>query len=868
MTADELFSQTQRMLRDQQPDYSGYRQEMAPLRATMSPLDQARTAPMIRLADALQDYADKRAGGADIAALLRGVCRTSGRSLQIRSALWAAIERGVSDPGLMLLSPDSDDTVIVDATTWRPGWLAGAERIDALERRMSDELSPGDGVLFAMTGASSYLSDAQKEAVHAFLFAAPGSTTIVTMPTGSGKSLCAQLPAWSDSRGGTIRGGTTLVIVPTVALAIDQQQRTLTYFRRAPGEEFRPQCWIGGMPKERRAIIRRGLAQGTLPILFLSPEALIGSELHDIALEAARVGTLRRLIIDEAHLVETWGAGFRTDFQFLSTYRRQLLDASGGVLRTLLLTATLTGRAEHLLEGLFAERGRLSTVHAGRLRPEIGYWMHLSRSWGERRCRVLEAIRHLPRPLILYATAPEHAEQWLQNLWRAGYLRAKSFTGNTTSAEREARIKEWGEGRIDIMCATSAFGLGIDKRDVRAVIHACVPENVDRFYQEVGRGGRDGCSAISLLCAEPGDFGAADGMVSSARITGEKALPRWLGMLGSGRMVEGRGDTLLLDLDASPDRRDIRRSSKNRDWNEHTLLLAQRARLLVIEAARADVDAQPETSPGDLPPLWMRVRLRDPDRASDQPYVLAAFEAARSGELDELFSALGDMRDLLNDAAGDRPQRCLALALARSYPDTALACGGCPACRAQGEPSYVQPLRLSAELYHGPAQSSLLSGDLAALIAPGRALTLQYDPPLTPTYLIRALVTLLDLGVQQFVLPEGLQREDWAALARHAAQQARTPHRLVAAAEVLAQRSQALFAIPTAAIYPQDQTAADQLHLALRVALAADIARINIAPRLLYLPSECGRLIARVEGLVQDLSALERIGDSNNLDLF
>lgn len=868
MTIDELFSLTQKMLCDNQRDYNNYRQEIMRLRATMSQLDQARAAPTLRLTDALCDYADGRAGNADIAVLLRSVCRASGRNLQISSTLWKVIKQGVIDPGLMGLSIELDDTITIDATNWQPPWLHHPERIDVLERRAFDEPSSGDGVLFAMTGWTSYQSVAQKAAVHAFLFAASGSTTIVTMPTGSGKSLCTQLPAWSDSRGGTIRGGTTLVVVPTVALAIDQQQRAHTYFERAPSEEFRPQCWIGGMSAERRAVIKRGLTNGTLPMLFLSPEALMGSELHAIVLEAARGGTLRRLVIDEAHLVETWGAGFRTDFQFLSTYRHQLLDASEGALRTLLLTATLTARAEHLLEGLFVEPGRLATIHAGRLRPEIGYWMHLSRSWAERRAHVLEAIRHLPRPLILYATAPEQAERWLQELRRAGYQRAKSFTGDTGTAEREARIKEWGDGSIDIMCATSAFGLGIDKRDVRAVIHACVPENVDRFYQEVGRGGRDGCSAISLLCAEPGDFGAADGMVSSARITSERAFPRWQGMIETGRTVEGRGDTMLLDLDAPPsDRSDIRRSPKNRDWNEHTLLLAQRAGLLNIEAARVEVEAS-AVLPGTLPPLWMRVRLSSPDRAYDDEHIRATFEAARSSELDKLFDALADMRELLTDAAGANPRRCLALALARSYPDTALACGGCPACRAQGESSYLQPLRFSAELYQGPVQSDLLSGDLIPRLSPGRPLTLQYDPPLTPADISRTLLTLLYLGVQQIVLPTNFQSAGWAELARGAATHARTPHRLVAAEEVVAQHKQALFALPTAVFYPSDQMAADQLHQALKAALAPAVPRINIAPRALYLLSEQGRLIDRVEGLVQDVSALARISESTSLDLF
>lgn len=868
MTTDAVFSLVDRMLREQQPDYRAYYQEMTRLQAELDPLEQARTAPGLRLADALQDYADGRAGAADIAALLRGVCRTTGHSVCVPSTLWSAIEREVTDPGLLMLGPCSDVLVTVDAAVWRPAWLAHTERIDALERRSFDLPSPGDGILCAMTGWSSYQSEAQKAAVHAFLFAAPGSTTIVTMPTGSGKSLCIQLPAWSDSRGGTISGGATLVIVPTVALAIDQQKRAYRYFKHAPNEEYRPQYWIGGMPKERRATVRRGLANGTLPILFLSPEALIGSELHDIALQAARSGKLRRFVVDEAHIIDAWGAGFRTDFQFLSTYRRQLLDASGGTLCTLLLTATLTTRAEHLLTKLFAEQGRLTTIHAGRLRPEIEYWMHLSRSRGERQRNVLEAVRHLPRPLILYTTTPDDAERWLKDLRQAGYRRVRSFTGETSTQDREARIKGWGEGGIDIMCATSAFGLGIDKRDVRTVIHACVPENVDRFYQEVGRGGRDSCSAISLLCAEPDDFGVADSMVKAARITSDRALPRWLGMLDSGHLAQGRGDAMTLDLDAPPiDRSDIRRSPKNRDWNEHTLLLAQRARLVTIEDARADVEVGLEAAPGDLAPLWMSVHLSDPDRAYDADYIRAAFETARAAELDDLLAALRDMRRLLHDTAGDSPRRCIAAALARSYPDTALACGGCPACRAQGMLPYAQPLRMNAELYRGPVDAALLSGDLAPLLAPGRPLTLQYDPPLKASAVADVLAMLLRMGVQQIVLPEVLLSADWPLLARRASEHARTPHRFVGAAQVAEHGAEALFALPTAAIYPSGEEEADQLHVALK-AVVLDLPLINIVPRLLRLRSERGRLIDRVEGLVHELFLLEQIADRASFDLF
>ncbi len=226
------------------------------------------------------------------------------------------------------------------------------------------------------------------------------------------------------------------------------------------------------------------------------------------------------------------------------------------------------------------------------------------------------------------------------------------------------------------------------------------------------------------------------------------------------------------------------------------------------------------------------------------------------------------MRDLLNDAAGNNPQRCMALALARNYPGTALACGGCPACRAQRASAYAQRLRLSAELYHGSARSALLNRDLAALIEPGRPLTFEYDPPLTQADLINALVMLIERGVQQFILPENLDSMNWIELARRAVVQSRKPHRFVSMAEVVAHRSHALFGLPTVAIYPQDQSVADKLHLSLRQALATDIPRINIAPRSLYLPSENGKLIDHCEGLVRNLNALGRIGDTSNIVLF
>ena len=105
---------------------------------------------------------------------------------------------------------------------------------------------------------------------------------------------------------------------------------------------------------------------------------------------------------------------------------------------------------------------------------------------------MLEALRHVPRPAILYVTRVVDAKAWRDRLEAEGFEHAELVHGETGANERDRILRGWRDGDIDLVVATSAFGLGIDYRHVRAVVHACIPESLDRFYQEVGRGGRDG----------------------------------------------------------------------------------------------------------------------------------------------------------------------------------------------------------------------------------------------------------------------------------------------------------------------------------------------------------------------------------------
>lgn len=172
------------------------------------------------------------------------------------------------------------------------------------------------------------------------------------------------------------------------------------------------------------------------------------------------------------------------------------------------------------------------------LRAEPGYWFSFSQYPSTRERHVLEALRYLPRPLILYVSTLENASFWLQRLRGVGFQRLAAFTGKAADIDRQHLIEEWNNNQIDIMVATSAFGMGVDKSDVRCVLHACLPESLERFYQEVGRAGRDGYSSVSLSCVTADDFGIAESMLRSERITMDKALPRWEGMRQSQRFPD------------------------------------------------------------------------------------------------------------------------------------------------------------------------------------------------------------------------------------------------------------------------------------------------------------------------------------------
>lgn len=535
----------------------------------------------------------ERVGFGDIAGLVRHVLRhedlSKGGVNQLRvpkGGCWPTREIWV-DSGMRVV--EDGGSLSMNAMPWQPDWLPLSNRHPPLaaafredKRRQTLEIPADPCIPEALgNGFSFYKSPGQQQAIRSVFCSRPQATLIINLPTGDGKSLVAWAPA-------ILRGnqrGLTLVIVPTIALALDQELQ----YRRL-GRVSHLTAYHGGLAEEDRKKIKQRIRDGTQQILFASPESVVGSLAHSLY-EAAEKKYLRYFIVDEAHLVAQWGNEFRPEFQALSGIRKELLSACQ--FRTLLMTATLTQEGYNTLSVLFGPPEDIEVVSAVHLRPEPEYWISGPVDETLREERVLELVRHAPRPFLIYVSTQDQAGRWFSLLTDSGIRRLGCVHGNTPTDKRSSIIESWKQNDIDAVVATSAFGLGMDKADVRTVIHACVPETVDRYYQEVGRGGRDGKACVSLLIHTAEDREIARALNSERIISIDRGLVRWRAMLDDRRCENTGGGSLRVSLQAKPS--DIRQDSPaNKAWNLRTLTLMARSKLISIESEKPPVIEEKE----------------------------------------------------------------------------------------------------------------------------------------------------------------------------------------------------------------------------------------------------------------------------------
>lgn len=558
-----------------------------------------------------------------------------------------------------------------------PEWLESYQYIKdvyALRHDDSVELeaaSSGDAILATHTSFNVYKSFEQKVAVHTALNLPNGHTLLISLPTGGGKSLVTQLLASSSE-------GLTVVIVPTVALALDQYHAA----RKNLTNESEIYCYRGEQSGAERVKIIGALKDRKARILFTSPEAILKNpELHRILDDAAKSRNLANVVVDEAHVVPDWGVFFRPDFQIFSILLKKWKQESEEFIRTFLLSATLSDDVVDTLFTLFGSDGKNAQVRCDALRQEPRFYFYSAKSRKEQDDKTIESIKLLPKPMVVYVLEPREAKELQKKLRNFGYKNIPVFTGETKETGRNAILTGWKNHNFDVVIATSAFGIGVDKPDVRTIVHACCPENLSRFYQEVGRGGRDGLPSISLFIPyqskydSESDVRRALGLVNKRVLTVERAVIRWKSMLSDpAAMIDS--DECILNTSATPstmtDEEAEYAGSLNVSWNVNLLLFLHRTGFIDLLDANYIYDKK-----SNLPKKYytVTIRLLQPDILNDDGLLAAALTEPRAREYETQMAGYRIMSELVSSPKA----LCWGRVFRHLFPLSREVCNGCPA---------------------------------------------------------------------------------------------------------------------------------------------------------------------------------------------
>jgi ATP-dependent DNA helicase RecQ len=323
----------------------------------------------------------------------------------------------------------------------------------------------------------------QSEAIAAAL---TGRDSVVVMPTGGGKSLCYQLPP--------LVGDTTdVVISPLVALMKDQVDSL-----EAIG--YPAAALYAGMEQEERQRIRDRLVAGELRLLFAAPERLVNTGLLDLL---AQVG-VKRFAIDEAHCISHWGHDFRPEYRQLAMLRERFPTASFHA-----FTATATPRVRKDIAAQLHLRD--PEVLVGTFdRPNLVYRV-VPRT--DRIGQTLEILgRHRGEASIVYCLSRRETEDLASRLAAEGIL-AQPYHAGLNTGQRHATQEAFARETIDVVVATVAFGMGIDRSNVRLVLHTSLPKSLEAYQQETGRAGRDGLAAECVLLYSSADVFSWESLV-------------------------------------------------------------------------------------------------------------------------------------------------------------------------------------------------------------------------------------------------------------------------------------------------------------------------------------------------------------------
>ena len=396
--------------------------------------------------------------------------------------------------------------------------LKGLDRID-IDAPLRPYEGPRDPEGLLAHSGYAHFRPGQREAVEAAL---AGRDSLVVMPTGGGKSLCYQLP-------GIATTNLTIVVSPLIALMADQYRRLLL--------GGHPAAMIAsGMEEDAVASALRSVRSGQARIVFCSPERFASSSF----LSALSARAVDLFVVDEAHCVSEWGHDFRPDYLRL----RGAIDRLGSP-TVMACTATATEQVAEEIRTRLGLRDPF-VVRSGFDRPNLSFDVIPLEGKGSkaRKQLLLSAALADPasRPSIVYCGTRRDVEDVTERL-RADGLQAVGYHAGMPADERASAQHRFMEGDADVVVATNAFGMGVDKADVRSVIHWAIPKSVEAYYQEAGRGGRDGLPARAILLAMRADLGRLINFIERDRIEPDEVM-RYAQRLRD----SADGDAIVIDI--------------------------------------------------------------------------------------------------------------------------------------------------------------------------------------------------------------------------------------------------------------------------------------------------------------------------------
>ena len=239
----------------------------------------------------------------------------------------------------------------------------------------------------------------------------------------------------------------------------------------------------------------------------------------------------------------------------------------------------------NILKSMFVSGDKWIEIRCDALRREPRFELVTATSFRDKNEKTRELLRCLPRPMIVYVMRPDQAENIKEIAADIGISNVETFTGKTKPDDRSRIIDEWAENKFDIMVATSAFGVGVDKSDVRTVLHLYVPDNPNAYYQELGRGGRDGLPCLSVMCVYPEEDLESAFVMTDKVLGSDKILGRWDSMLNSHTSTRGI-DYYTLDTSVKPNYNSVDyaedASTVDQKWNIYVILLLRRYNMIKI----------------------------------------------------------------------------------------------------------------------------------------------------------------------------------------------------------------------------------------------------------------------------------------------